>query len=183
MVSLALSGCGARSPLVCPTPPANDAAALDAARFDASAADAAPDTGRCSVLLHVDSIDVPFGCVIDLQVGHDATLAFPCTGGAAMAVFPIGTFAGTVTAGQVDLVLDTTFTPGDGCVWQSHQQIVGDLNTGALSYQYDEMPAPGQRGCLPPCPIARAVVATPDGPHSQGPSDASLSTITSPCAP
>ena len=176
-----LAGCGARSQLLCPVAIVHDDI-VDAPLIDATVVhDVAPDTGLCSVPLHVDSIDVPFGCIIDLRVGHDATLGFPCEGGAASATFPSGTFTGTVSGGAVNLALATRFEPGDGCVWVTHQTITGSLGSGMLAYSYTEAPAPGETGCLPPCPVSRAVIATQPSPPRDDPPDVIATPRANPC--
>ncbi len=176
-LALATAACGARSGLRCPAPAAADVALLDASVEDAPR-DVPIDTGVCAVPLHVESTEVPFGCVIDLRVGHDATLVYPCAGGAASLPFADGAFTGSVRGGRVELRLDTMFNPGiDGCDWVSHQTITGDLNAGTLAYEYTEEPAPGATGCLPPCPVSRAVIAVhPGTPVDAGGADAHRST-------
>lgn len=116
-------------------------------------------SSTCGATLRVYDVRVRAGCTIDERVsGAPGVLSYPCEGGAATATFGASVFAGAVSpAGDVDLSIRTGFDFTDGCHWETKQYLRGNLNSGALAYEYREEPDEGQRGCAGAC-IANASV-------------------------
>ncbi len=117
------------------------------------------DAGPCSATLTVGTVTRTPGCWVDEKVSNrSAALSYACGGGAATAPFGVP-FEGTVGAdGKVDLAATTTFRWDDGCTWQSHQRITGQLGAGTLTYGYREAPIRGSR-CMPSHCVAEAKVS------------------------
>jgi hypothetical protein len=116
-------------------------------------------SGTCGATLRVYDVRVRAGCTIDERVtGAPGILSYPCGGGPATASFGASVFAGAVSpAGDVDLSIRTGFDFSDGCHWETKQYLRGNLNSGALAYEYREEPDDGQRGCAGAC-VATASV-------------------------
>ncbi len=119
----------------------------------------ASTSGTCGATLTVYDVRVRAGCTIDERVsGTPGVLTYPCGGGPATATFGASVFTGAVTAtGDVDLSIRTGFDFTDGCHWQTKQYLRGNVNSGALSYEYREEPDEGQVGCAGAC-VANASV-------------------------
>ena len=118
-----------------------------------------PPSGTCGATLRVYDVRVRAGCTIDERVtGAPGILSYPCGGGPATATFGASVFTGAVSAaGDVDLSIRTGFDFTDGCHWETKQYLRGNVNSGALAYEYREEPDDGQRGCAGAC-IANASV-------------------------
>jgi hypothetical protein len=149
--------CGARTALL-----DGDSGDLDTESIDASPDAESPDVSpsppaACAALLTVGPVSaMPSDCWIDEQVSNrSAMLVYPCDGGSASAAFGVA-FTGTVAGGQVDLGANTTFPWSDGCTWQSEQRIAGELQSGALTYTYQEHPISGSN-----CEPATCTATTP----------------------
>jgi hypothetical protein len=109
--------------------------------------------GFCGkTLVGVDLQKSDVSCsLIESVTSSPGTLNFPCAGGAASAVFQADVFTGTVEQGAVALSLTKPFKWVDGCLWETHQTIAGNLADGVLHFIYEENPLPGQTGCLFAC--------------------------------
>lgn len=139
----------------------------DTGDFDIESPDASPDAespdvspgppAACTALLTVGPVSAtPSVCWIDERVSNrSAMLVYPCSGGSASAVFGVA-FAGSVSGGLVDLAATTTFPWSDGCTWQSDQRIAGELQSGTLTYTYQEHPIAGSN-----CEPATCTATTP----------------------
>ncbi len=110
----------------------------------------------CTVDVHVGAITPSMGtCFVDTVVheGDDGFVNFACNGDPstwAGAKFAKGEFLGSVKGTIVDVCTGTTFPWSDGCTWASAQRITGDLDSGTLSFTYEETPIEGGP-CEPPC--------------------------------
>jgi hypothetical protein len=122
---------------------------------DAESPDVSPSpSAQCTAVGPVSA--TPSDCWIDEQVSNrSAMIVYPCDGGAGTAVFGVA-FTGSVVGGQVDLAATTTFPWSDGCTWQSDQRIAGELQSGALTYTYQEHPISGSN-----CEPATCTATTP----------------------
>ncbi len=107
----------------------------------------------CEATLSADGFAPSFGgCYIDERITKaPGKLFYRCGGGEAHAVFGKHHFAGEVRGGKLALCVGTTFRFVDGCMWQSAQQIYGELASGKLAFRYSEHEAPGQGACASPC--------------------------------
>ena len=117
---------------------------------------------QCTATLAVDAVQTRAGCTIDERVsGRQATLQYGCGDGPATAAFGESVFQGAVSQGVLDLSIETIFDFTDGCRWRSKQRIAGPIGGGALRYEYDEQPDPGQTGCAAGCSADGAVQLLP----------------------
>jgi hypothetical protein len=132
--------------------------------------DCDPGSGACTPTLTVTSSTPSSPNCIDFPVmtGSPGTITYTCpgTGGAVTAVLGSITFTGTVTNNVVTLDSLVTINPPetpDGCVWQDHHHIEGDIHSLMLTYSYSEMVVskpPGVGGCWSPCTEAGTVAVT-----------------------
>jgi hypothetical protein len=176
-LAVALGACAARTGL--DAPEEEDASAHDATTHDAShphdagidapivfvdaspsplcaSSDAGIPKSVCATNVHVGHITVSMTtCFVDLVVheGDNGVVSYACNGDPstwADAIFPDGGFVGTIAGSNVDLCTGTVFPWSDGCTWASAQKITGDLDSGTLSFTYEETPIEGG-SCEPPC--------------------------------
>lgn len=116
----------------------------------------------CGATLRVIDVRVRAGCTIDERVsGTPGILTYPCGGGPATATFGASVFGGAVSpAGDVDLSIRTGFGFTDGCHWETKQYLRGNVNSGALAYEYREEPDEDQVGCASACVASASVTVT-----------------------
>jgi hypothetical protein len=117
--------------------------------------DADCESGSCSPkLLVTGSVPSSPSCVdFPVAAGSTGGIQYPCGGGAVTAQLGSVTFTGSVQDGAVELggieIIDAERSPDD-CVWQTNHRITGSVGSGALSYEYTEMPIEGE-SCWFPC--------------------------------
>jgi len=152
---LALCGCASRSEVTGHTRPVTVTQSSGSSGTTTSTL----TTNECQLTLSVGRVQARAGCQIDERVsGQSAVLTYPCDGGAATAAFGTSVFTGSVTGGEVDVAIETTFPFSDGCQWRSKQRIAGRLGA-PLAYTYEEAPEPGQGRCAPGCTASGLVEA------------------------
>jgi len=134
-----------------------------------AAQDAGPPVDICTVSVRVGAIVPSMStCFVDTIVheGDVGTVRYACQDAPsnwAVADFDGGEFVGTATDDStgvkeiVDVCTGTTFTWSDGCTWASAQRISGGIQTGELSFSYDEEPIDGGP-CEPPCTATATLI-------------------------
>jgi hypothetical protein len=121
--------------------------------------DCDPGSGTCTPSLFVVGSTPSSPSCIDFPVTMGATGSFtytcPGTGGIVTADLGGIDFTGTVTNNHVSLDAITTIGPPqtpDGCTWQDHHHIEGDIQSLTLTYSYSEMVIEKPAGpCWSPC--------------------------------
>lgn len=120
----------------------------------ASSGPTTPMPCTAAVRFPVLTLSTP-SCFVDVRVepGEAGTLRWDCAGGGAELVFDGGArFGGAVVGGALTLCATTSYD--HSCHWVSAQRFTGDLETGTLTYTYEETTPAG------PCPDAVACGAT-----------------------
>ena len=123
--------------------------------------DCDPGSGSCTPSLVVTGSTPSSPSCIDFPVmkGSMGSFTYTCpgTGGTVTAVLGSTTFTGTVSNNFVTLDAFTDIGPPqtpDGCTWQDHHHIEGDIQSLTLTYSYSEMviaKPPNVPGCWMPC--------------------------------
>jgi hypothetical protein len=131
--------------------------------------DCDPGSGTCTPTLTVTgSTPSSPGCIdFPVSPGSQGSLTYTCpgTGGAVTAVLGGVTFHGTVTNNVVSLDAYTTTAPPntpDGCTWQQHHHIQGNIPSGQVDYSYSEqvIARPPGATCWQPCTEVGTVAIT-----------------------
>ncbi len=106
----------------------------------------------CEVTLTVGDIHRG-GCWVDAPFeGSQHRLTFPCiSGGTVRFDFDHVEFYGETRGCAIELRASTFFEWSDGCLWETGQEITGDLSWATLDYHYLEWPVEGQVGCARAC--------------------------------